>query len=176
MFRPQHLLAPIALVATLSACAHTATVGAFAVDVPKGWEHEAEDADSLGVGTRHAEWTFMFMAFTDAEIEGDKSLDAVGREAAAELTKDDDDAEGSEGDDVSMEFDDPKEWSSAGGLRGVVMDGRMGDAELSVQLKLMIVVSGSDYLLAFGFRSPDAGPKHDAAMQAMLDSIRLAAP
>ena len=175
MFRPQHLLAPIALVATLSACAHTATVGAFAVDVPKGWEHEAEDADSLGVGTKHAEWTFMLMAFTDAEIEGDKSLDAVGREAAAELTKDDDGGAAGD-DDVSMEFDDPKEWSSAGGLRGVVMDGRMANAELSVQLKLMVVVSGSNYLLAFGFRSPDAGPKHDAAMQAMLDSIRLATP
>ena len=170
MLRSKLLLPGVLVVAcsSLAACQKSATVGAFALDVPNGWYAETEEPGSLALGTDHAEWTFVLLTFTAGSIEGDQSLAAVGQEVAKQLSHKDESSE----DDPSLSFGEPRTWSRPG-IEGVTMDGSLADAEVSLDIYLLVIISADQYLVAFGFRSPAAADKHDKAMQAMLDSIRL---
>lgn len=154
--------------ALLTGCTKTHDIGTtFAVDVPAGWYHETDDEDPnlVAVGTRHAEWTWVFVSAPLDELGEDETLEDVGKEFADDKAHED---PGS--DDVEVSFGDPRPFS-VNGLEGVVLDGEMKDPELTIKMKIVVMASDKGLLMGMGFRSPDAGPKHDAASQALLESL-----
>ena len=158
----------LAACTTLAACSHTTTVGPFEVEAPRGWLLERDDSGTVLAGTKHAEWTYLLLAFTKADIEGDDSPEAVGKEVAREL------AAPAEDDEVDVQFGSPTMWANSIGMVGLRMGGSMSKDGLTIELDLLLVFSEDDFLVVFGYRSPDATAKHDQAREDLLDSLRRA--
>lgn len=161
-------LALLFAVALISGCTKTHDIGtAFAVDVPAGWYHETDDEDPnlVAVGTKRAEWTWVFVAAPLDELGEDETLEDVSKAFADDKAHED-----PEHDDVEVSFGDPQPFS-VNGLEGVTLDGETKDPELTIQMKLVVLASSEGLLMGMGFRSPDAGAKHDAANEALLRSL-----
>ena len=157
-----HLAIATLAVSSSLACVKTVNVGGFALDVPNGWYSEKDDG-ALAVGTKSAEWTWFMMS---QPIEDGDDPAKIGEDFAHDAVEDDDE-------EIAMSFTEPQPWS-VGGLEGFVMEGEMKDEELTVTMKMLILTNGSELMIAFGFRSPDADADDDAAADTMLQSIRAA--
>ena len=163
------LLAILLAFTTLAGCKRSTSVGSFVLDVPPGWVAEREDQDTLTVRKRHP-FGWMWALVTFSAPDTGEHLDQIGRAVARELATED------SSDEVSLELGAPRKWTGVG-VEGIVMDGTFADAELSVNMKVLVATTGDRrYLVAMGVQGPDATARDDAKMREMLSSIRVESP
>ena len=167
--RPRSLLAPtivaVATCSTLSACGTIAQFGGIEIDIPNKWESETDGVQTLAARAERGEWTFVMLSVAKDEVDEGKSLDVIGQEVVAQVAARDDDG-------VELSFGEPEGWSGRDGLGGIQIGGTMSDATRTVQIRLLIVPVRDRYLVAFGYRGPNADAKDDKAVDKMLASIR----
>lgn len=150
-------------------CSATTTVGPFAVEVPRGWDHQHDEEGDLELENADATWSWLLMTFTPQAGEP-TSLEAIGRELARVLIEDGVDVGTSRAELVVSDFE---RWSN-GALEGVYADGTMTLDAFSIEMWMVVARASGHYLVALGLRAPHASAADDDEADALLRSLRIA--